>query len=72
MILSDSTSSATDDLSWFWDGFAAIVAAPGGVARARELILSLAVQGKLVPQDVFDEPATQLLKRITDERNRLV
>ena len=72
MILSDSTSSATDDLAWFWDGFAAIVAAPGGVARARELILSLAVQGKLVPQDVFDEPATQLLKRIADERNRLV
>ena len=66
------TAQPSDDLAWFWDGFAAIVAAPGGVARARELILSLAVQGKLVPQDVFDEPAAQLLKRITDERNRLV
>ncbi len=46
--------------------------APGGVARLRELILTLAVQGKLVPQDPKDEPASELLKKIRAEKDRLI
>lgn len=46
--------------------------APNGVARLRELILTLAVQGKLVPQDPADEPASELLKKIRVEKNRLI
>jgi type I restriction enzyme, S subunit len=46
--------------------------APNGVARLRELILTLAVQGKLVPQDPKDEPASQLLKKIRAEKDRLI
>ncbi|MDP2371717.1 MAG: restriction endonuclease subunit S [Rhodoferax sp.] len=46
--------------------------APGGVARLRELILTLAVQGKLVPQDLKDEPASELLKKIRAEKDRLI
>ncbi|MBK8291467.1 MAG: restriction endonuclease subunit S [Flammeovirgaceae bacterium] len=38
----------------------------------RELILELAVRGKLVPQDSHEEHADILLKRITKERNRLI
>jgi type I restriction enzyme, S subunit len=49
-----------------------IAQAPDGVARLRELILSLAVQGKLVPQDPADEPASVLLERICAEKARLV
>ncbi len=42
------------------------------VKELRNLILSLAVRGKLVPQDPKDEPASVLLKRIEDEKKRLV
>lgn len=46
--------------------------APGGVARLRELILTLAVQGKLVPQDPSEEPASELLKKVRAEKDRLI
>ena len=49
-----------------------LATAPGGVARLRELILTLAVQGKLVPQDPGDEPASALLKKIRAEKDRLI
>ncbi|MDM2734186.1 restriction endonuclease subunit S [Citrobacter sp. Ct235] len=43
-----------------------------GIKKLRELILELAVRGKLVPQDPNDEPASELLKRITAEKAELV
>lgn len=46
-------------------------AAPDGIPRLRELILKLAMQGKLVPQDPSDQPANELLKEIEAERKRL-
>ena len=49
-----------------------LATAPGGVARLRELILTLAVQGKLVPQDSTDEPASALLQKIRAEKDRLI
>ena len=49
-----------------------LATAPGGEARLRELILTLAVQGKLVPQDPKDEPASELLKKIRVEKDRLI
>jgi type I restriction enzyme S subunit len=49
-----------------------LATAPGGVARLRELILTLAVQGKLLPQDPADEPASALLKKIRAEKDRLI
>ena len=43
-----------------------------GIKKLRELILELAVRGKLVPQDVNDEPASVLLECIAAEKAQLV
>lgn len=43
-----------------------------GITKLRELILELAVRGKLVPQDRNDEPASVLLEKIAAEKARLV
>lgn len=49
-----------------------ITSAPDGIQKLRGLILELAVRGKLVAQDPKDEPASELLKRIRQERSQLV
>ncbi|RQG99824.1 restriction endonuclease subunit S [Paraburkholderia dinghuensis] len=54
------------------EGFNLLATAPDGIKRLRELILSLAVQGKLVPQDPNDEPASELLRHIRAEKGRLI
>jgi len=43
-----------------------------GIKKLRELILELAVCGKLVPQDSDDEPASVLLEKIAEEKDRLI
>ena len=52
--------------------FELMATAPGGVARLRDLILTLAMQGKLVPQDPNDEPASELVRKIQTESDRLI
>ncbi|MCJ0824867.1 restriction endonuclease subunit S [Luteimonas sp. 50] len=49
-----------------------LTGAPSGIKKLRELILELAVRGKLVPQDPNDEPASDLLDRIAAEKSRLL
>ena len=41
-------------------------------ARLRQSILQEAIQGRLVPQDQKEEPASELLKRIRKEKEQLV
>ena len=45
---------------------------PDGIKKLRELILTLAMQGKLVPQDPNDTPASELLKAIAAEKKKLI
>jgi type I restriction enzyme S subunit len=52
--------------------FDRITEAPDAIPRLRCFILDLAVRGKLVEQDPNDEPAGELLKRIQEEKTRLV
>ena len=56
----------------FCEQFATFAEAPNGVAKLRELILQLAVQGKLGTQDVNDEPADELLRRIALAKAEMV
>ncbi len=54
------------------ENFDLLMDAPESVPRMRELILQLAVMGKLVPQDKNDEPASELLVRIKAEKEKLI
>ena len=63
-------NNATRDL--LEQHFDTAFSAPNGIKKLRELILTLAMQGKLVPQDPNDPPASELLKEIEAEKKRLV
>ncbi len=61
-----------DDARFALDALPALTARPDQIKQLRQTILNLAVRGKLVPQDPVDEPAEELLKLITAERDALV
>ena len=46
--------------------------APDAVPTLRRFVLDLAVRGKLVEQDLADEPAAELLRRIQEEKTRRI
>lgn len=52
--------------------FKTIFDRPEKIKKLRETILDLAVRGKLVPQNPNDEPASVLLERIREEKERLI
>ena len=56
----------------FSENFELLADAPNGVQKLRELILQLAVQGKLVPQDQNNEPASNLLDKIKVRKEQLI
>jgi len=58
------------NLETFFEKFELFADAPGAVAKMREMVLELAVQGKLVPQDPEEEPALRQLKRITIQKTK--
>ncbi len=51
--------------------YAKIADAPTAIPRLRRFVLDLAMRGKLVPQNRNDEPASELLKRIMADKERL-
>ena len=52
-----------DDARFALDAFPALTTRPDQIKQLRQTILNLAVRGKLVPQDLNDEPASELLKQ---------
>ncbi|PSR18164.1 restriction endonuclease subunit S [filamentous cyanobacterium CCP3] len=58
------------DLKTFFEHFDTLAEAPNGIQRLRELILDVAVRGKLVPQDPEDEPAKLLIQKVSSIKKR--
>jgi type I restriction enzyme S subunit len=58
------------DVQLFSSNFALFADAPKAVKKLRELILQLAVQGRLVPQNRLEEPASKLAEKIEAEKIR--
>lgn len=56
----------------FLENFEHLADAPNGVERLKDLVLQLAIQGKIVKQDPDDEPASLLLSKMEKERTRLI
>ncbi|MEE9151391.1 MAG: restriction endonuclease subunit S [Thermoplasmata archaeon] len=52
--------------------FDLLLNASNSIEKLREVVLQLAVQGKLVPQDPKDEPASVLLEKIKKEKEWLI
>lgn len=55
--------------AWLEPLFDVAFSAPDGMSRLRQLILTLAMQGKLVPQLTSEAPASTLLKQIAAEKS---
>ncbi|ELA7388318.1 restriction endonuclease subunit S [Vibrio alginolyticus] len=76
-LLDTLTNSAdADELMQNWarisEHFDTLFTTEESIDQLKKTILQLAVMGKLVPQDPSDEPATELLKRIAEEKAQLV
>ena len=56
----------------FIAAFDVIAEAPGGIERLRELVLQLAVRGRLMPQDADEEPAGRLVAELEAGKERLL
>src|SRR5690606_18717901 len=75
--LLDSLAQARDaeDFAQSWqrlvEYFHALATTESSIDALKQTLLQLAVMGKLVPQDPSDEPASELLKRIADEKAQL-
>jgi type I restriction enzyme, S subunit len=54
----------------FFEKFDVLADTPDAVAKMRELVLDLAIRGRIVAQNPTDEPAAQLLKRLLVEKSR--
>ncbi|HBH7895029.1 TPA: restriction endonuclease subunit S [Vibrio vulnificus] len=76
-LLDTLTNSAdADELMQNWERisehFDTLFTTEESIDQLKQTILQLAVMGKLVPQDPTDEPASELLKRIAEEKAQLV
>jgi type I restriction enzyme S subunit len=49
-----------------------LTARPDQIKQLRQTILNLAVRGKLIPQNHYDEPVAELLDQIHQEQDRLI
>lgn len=56
----------------FLESFGHLADAPGGIERLRDMILDLAMRGRLTERQAADEPATALLNRAREAKAALI
>jgi len=61
-----------EQLQFIIENFETIFQAPNSMQELRNVVLQLAIEGKLVPQDKNDEPASELIKKIKIKKDKLV
>ncbi len=69
---SNSNHDLLENLELIFRNFDSVVKTKEDIKDIRDLVLSLAVKGKLVPQDPIDEPANILLEKIKAEKEQLI
>ncbi|RSE35121.1 restriction endonuclease subunit S [Acinetobacter junii] len=69
-------SSDADEFQGNWqrivENFDVLFTTEYSIEQLKQTVLQLAVMGKLVKQDPSDEPASELLKKIADEKAKLI
>ncbi len=68
---SEKSCRSSDGFGFIQQHFSELYRVKGNVAELRKAILQLAVMGRLVPQDLNDPPASELLKEIQAEKERI-
>ncbi|MBU1620492.1 MAG: restriction endonuclease subunit S [Gammaproteobacteria bacterium] len=63
---------STTALELLFANFDSLFTTEHSIEQLKQSILQLAVMGKLAPQDPNDEPASELIKKITTEKNKLI
>lgn len=61
-----------DDARFALDALPALTTRLDQIEQLRQVVLNLAVRGKLVVQDPKDEPSLELLQRVTAEKARMI
>ncbi|MGL5057703.1 MAG: restriction endonuclease subunit S, partial [Fusobacteriaceae bacterium] len=69
---SDTNNELLISLEKLFGNFEKVIKTKEDVKDIRNLVLSLAVRGQLVPQIENEEPASELLQKIKEEKERLV
>ncbi|HBM2963119.1 restriction endonuclease subunit S [Klebsiella michiganensis] len=69
---SQNANELTENWARISEHFDTLFTTEASIDALKQTILQLAVMGKLVPQDPNDEPASELLKRIAQEKAQLV
>ena len=69
---SNSDKELLKNLELVFSNFDKVIRSKEDIKDIRNLILSLAIKGKLVEQNSEDKPASELLTRIKEEKERLI
>ena len=61
-----------EQLQFVIENFRTVFQTPNSMQELRNVVLQLAIEGKIVPQDGADEPASVLIKKIHAEKDELI